>query len=192
MIFLLGAVPTGDEADSLPRLDEVSLLRRAAAGDDAAVRSLLDGYLPRVLGFVTLRLGGNASAAEDLAHETFLDAVKGAHSFRGEAALMSWLCTIARRKVAAFYDRERRETSAAERFTPPPFRDAHAQIDTRDQVIRGLGSLPPVYRQILVMKYLDELSVQEIARALGKTVVQVNSALQRARASFKAAIGPDR
>ncbi|MHB8511848.1 MAG: RNA polymerase sigma factor [Actinomycetota bacterium] len=171
------------------RVDEVSLLRRVASGDEVAVKSLLDGYLPRVLGFVTLRLGGNASAAEDVVHETIIDAVKGAHTFRGDSALSTWLCTIARRKVATHFEKERRRDDAMQAMIANEI-DAHNAIDTRDQVIRGLGALPPIYRQVLVMKYLDDMSAQDIATALGKTVVQVNSALQRARAAFKSQVGP--
>jgi RNA polymerase sigma factor (sigma-70 family) len=55
------------------------------------------------------------------------------------------------------------------------------EVEQRDQIVRALGLLPPIHRQVLVMKYLDELSVSEIAEDLGRSPVQIQSLLQRAR-----------
>ena len=67
--------------------------------------------------------------------------------------------------------------------------DGADDVDRRDEVTRALGRLPAVHRQVLVLKYLDELSVQQIATQLGRTSVQVQSLLQRARDGLRSELG---
>jgi RNA polymerase sigma-70 factor (ECF subfamily) len=161
---------------------EGALLAGAAAGELEAVRALLDVHAPVVYGFVFARLGGNEQAAEDVLQETLLEAVRSAHTFRGEAALTTWLCAIARRRLARHYETERRAAVARSGLVAVVEEDP---VELRDEVIRALGRLPPLHRQALTMKYLDDLSVEEIAAEVGRTRVQVQSLLQRARAGLR-------
>ncbi len=160
--------------------DDAELLGAVARGDPRAVRRLLDEAGPVLYGFVFGRVGGDSGAAEDIVQETLLEAVKGAEGFRGESALTTWLCAIARRRVARYYERERREEVARSGLTLVSSAGAGA-IDDRDEVLRALGRLSAVHRQVLVLKYLDDCTVGDIARAIGRTDVQVQSLLQRAR-----------
>jgi RNA polymerase sigma-70 factor (ECF subfamily) len=171
--------------------DDADLLRRAAAGEPEAVRALLDQTGPTVYGFVFARVGGNQAAAEDVVQDTFVEAVRSAHTFRGEAALSTWVCAIARRRLARHYEAERRQEVArhglvAVAGTPEPLvEDEPGLVEERDEVARALGQLPPVHRQVLVLKYLDDRSVEEIAAELGRSRVQVQSLLQRARIGLR-------
>lgn len=169
------------EADAPRPNAEVDLLLRAAAGDRDAVRRLLDEAGPVVYGFVFARLGGKAAVAEDIVQETFLEAVRSARGFRGEAALTTWLCTIARRRLARHYEGERRQEVARSSLSVVPDDAEPMSFDDRDVIVRALGSLSALHRQVLVLKYLDDRSVGEIASELGRTRVQVQSLLQRAR-----------
>lgn len=170
-----------------PRSADVELLNDAAAGKPDAVRRLLDESGPVVYGFIFGRVGGNPSVAEDLVQETLLEAVRSSHTFRGDSALTTWLCTIARRRVARFYDSERKAdvTRAGLSLVRDVPDHAEEDIDRADEVLRALGRLSAMHRQVLVMKYLDEMHVSEIAAELGKTKVQVQSLLQRARESLR-------
>jgi RNA polymerase sigma-70 factor, ECF subfamily len=170
-----GAIP-GDERDVL-------LLRRAAEGDSGAVRRLLDEVAPVVYGFVYARVGGDEASADDLLQETLLEAVRSARSYRGDAALSTWLCAIARRRLARHYESERRAeaTRRGLRAVPAVEVDSDTIVEERDEVVRALGRIPATHRQVLVLKYLDGLAVEEIAAELGRTRVQVQSLLQRAR-----------
>lgn len=178
-------------AEMLPAADATAadLLRRAAAGEPAAVRELLDGVGPVVYGFVYARLGGNEAAAEDVVQETFLEAMRSAPGFRGDSGLATWFCAIARRRLARHYEAERRESVARSGLTlvaaepaPEPAADA---VDRRDEMVRAMGRLPAAQRQVLVLKYLDDLPVAAIAEQLGRTPVQVQSLLQRAREGLR-------
>ena len=182
------AAPAGADAGG-----EVELLAGVVAGQPAAVRRLLDEVAPIVYGFVFARVGGDQPVAEDLLQETLFEAVRSAAGFRGEAALSTWMCAIARRRLARHYEAERRAETARAGLhvvvaTEPPVDDAEA-LERRDQVVRALGRLPSLHRQVLVLKYLDGLPVEEIAGQLGRSRVQVQSLLQRARAGLRAELG---
>jgi RNA polymerase sigma-70 factor (ECF subfamily) len=169
------------EADAPRPNADVDFLLRAAAGEREAVRRLLDEAGPIVYGFVFARVGGNAGTAEDVVQETFVEAVRSASGFRGEAALTTWLCTIARRRLARHYEGERRQEVARSSLSLVAADALPVTVEDRDTLVRALGALPALHRQVLVLKYLDDRSVGEIADELGRSRVQVQSLLQRAR-----------
>ncbi len=182
--------------DPAGHTDDLALLAATRAGDAGAVRRLLDEVAPVVYGFVFARLGGDEAAAEDVLQETLLEAVRSASSYRGEAALSTWLCAIARRRLARHYERERRMEAARQGLRALPDEpeeddDAEAAAARRDELVRALGRLPAVHRQVLVLKYLDGHSVEEIAEQLQRSRVQVQSLLQRARQGLRRALGSD-
>jgi RNA polymerase sigma-70 factor (ECF subfamily) len=159
---------------------DAALLRAVAQGEPAAVRRLLDDAGPVLYGFVFARVGGDAAVTEDIVQETLLEAVKGAAGFRGDAALTTWLCAIARRRLSRHYERERRETAARAELAHDVTVDV-SEVEERDEMVRALGRLSVIHRQVLTLKYLDDWTVGQIAREIGRTEVQVQSLLQRAR-----------
>lgn len=165
--------------------EEVALLQAVAGRRPDAVRRLLDEVAPVVYGFVYARVGGDAATAEDLLQETLLEAVRSAGSYRGDAALSTWMCAIARRRLARHYEAERKAETARKGLYALPGPDGGSAAlelaEQRDEVIRALGQLSPLHRQVLVLKYLDGCPVEEIAAQLGRSPVQVQSLLQRAR-----------
>lgn len=171
---------------------EAQRLAAAARGDADALRWLLDEVAPVVHGFLYARLGADASAVDDLLQDTVIEAVRGAEGFRGDSQLSTWMCAIARRRVARHYEQERREEvrRANLRLVPEIALDeALERAEQRDEVARALGRLPALHRQVLVLKYLDDLAVEEIATEVGRTRVQVQSLLQRARDGLRRELG---
>ena len=177
---------------------ESALLSGAAGGDPDAVRAFIDSVGPVAYGFVFARVGGNEPAAQDLLQETLIEALRSAPTFRGDASLRTWVCAIARRRLARHYEAERRQAVASSGLallggigglagagTGPGEGD---EVERRDEIVRALGLLTPIHRQVLVMKYLDELSVSEIAEELGRSPVQIQSLLQRARDGLRRAL----
>ncbi|HUR49077.1 MAG TPA: sigma-70 family RNA polymerase sigma factor [Acidimicrobiales bacterium] len=175
------------------RSADVALLADAASGKPEAVRRLLDDSGPVVYGFLYGRVGGNPAVAEDLVQETLLEAVRSSHTFRGDSALTTWLCTIARRRLARYYESERKAdvTRAGLSLVRDVPDHAEEDVDRADEVLRALGRLSAMHRQVLVMKYLDEMHVSEMAAELGKTKVQIQSLLQRARDSLRREMSPE-
>jgi len=171
-------------------VEDVEWLRAAARGDARAVRRLLDDAGPVVYGYVHARVGGNEEAAADIVQDTFLEAMRSADTFRGDAAVTTWLCAIASRRLARHYEAERRQEEARRGLHALPAVELAAadDVDERDRIVRALGRLSGVHRQVLVMKYLDGRAVAEIADELGRSRVQVQSLLQRAREHLRRAL----
>jgi RNA polymerase sigma-70 factor (ECF subfamily) len=177
--------------------NESALLAGAAGGDPEAVRAFIDSVGPVVYGFLYARVGGDDPVAQDLLQETLIEALRSAPTFRGDASLRTWVCAIARRRLARHYEAERRQAVAESGLAllggsgglaggaGPGGRD---EVERRDEIVRGLGRLPAVHRQVLVMKYLDELPVSAIADELGRSPVQIQSLLQRARDGLRRAL----
>ena len=106
--------------------------------------------------------------------------------------MKTWLCAIARRRLARHYEAERRAALTRVGLTvvaDAAVEDRNVDVERRDEVTRALGALPPMHRQVLVLKYLDDRSVEQIAEELGRTRVQVQSMLQRARAGLREELG---
>lgn len=181
------------EAERYP--SESALLSGAAGGDPDAVRALLDSVGPVVYGFVFARVGGSEPAAQDLLQDTLIEALRSAPTFRGDSSLRTWVCAIARRRLARHYEAERRQAVAESGLAllggigglagAGATGGGGDEVERRDEIVRALGRLPAVHRQVLVLKYLDELSVSAIADELGRSPVQVQSLLQRAREGLR-------
>lgn len=167
-------------------------LQAAAAGDARAVRWLLDEVAPIVHGFVYARVGGDAAVAEDLLQETVIEAVRSAAGFRGDAQLSTWMCAIARRRLARHYEAERKAELGRSRLrlvAEATLDESLQQAEQREEVAQALGRLPALHRQVLVLKYLDGLSVEDVAAQVGRSRVQVQSLLQRAREGLRRELG---
>jgi RNA polymerase sigma-70 factor (ECF subfamily) len=171
---------------------DAKLLRSAAGGNAAAVKWLLDDIAPIVHGFIWARVGGDSAVAEDLLQETLLAAVASADSFRGESAASTWMCGIARHRLARHWEQERRSAVTRSRLRDVASEQPTALEDEllrREAVAHALGRLPALHRQVLVLKYLDGFEVQDIAGQVGRSRVQVQSLLQRARDGLRRELG---
>src|SRR5437764_11080688 len=117
-------VPVPASAD-----DPAELLREAAAGEPAAVRRLLDETGDMLYGFVFARVGGDRQAAEDVVQDTYLEAMRSAPTFRGDALLSTWLCAIARHRLGRHYETERRQAAAEHNLRLVRTEDAEPDAD---------------------------------------------------------------
>ncbi len=175
-----------------PSSDAERLLA-AAAGRSDAVQWLLDEVAPIVHGFLWARVGGDRQVAEDLLQETVVAALGSAANYRGEAAASTWMCGIARHLLARHWEMERRAEVTTSRLRvvadQQDSRDEIEELARREDVAAALGRLPALQRQVLTLKYLDGLPVQEIAAQVGRTRVQVQSLLQRGRDGLRRELG---
>lgn len=168
------------------------------AGDRGAAEAFFHRHLDSLYEFVHYRVGRRASVAEDVVQETFLTAFQRLASFDARSSLFTWLCGIARNKI--------REEARVRR--PRPIEDVLAETDGEIEAILGaiereplpewvlereetaelvgatLSSLSPDYREALLSKYVDGLSVAEIGARGGKSEKAAESTLHRARLAF--------
>ena len=170
----------------------------AAFADEASFRAWYDAMLPRVYGFIASRCGGPGLLAEELTQQTFVDATRHRATFDGRSEVTTWICGIARHKLADHFRRlerdERRRIRFVGRETPDDVStDAWGASDERDAIERALRTLPAAQRAALIFRHLDGLPVREIAALLGRSESAVESLLARARQTFRTAYeGQDR
>lgn len=179
-------------------IDDRALVRRMLAGDEQAFESFFDSHVQRLFRFARTRVD-NEAAAEDVVQSTLVTAVRKLGTWRGEAALFTWLCTICRREIARHWEQTGR-TPVVRPFDDDPEVRAHLEAlaadidgperelerrDTARLVQLTLDTLPGRYGDVLEWKYIQGLAVAEIAERLESTPKAIESMLTRARAAFR-------
>ena len=175
------------------------LARRMLAGEEAAFNEFFDRHFPGLYRYCLPRLGYDGADAEDVAQTTICTAISKLSTYRGEAALFTWLCAICRheigealrrrvRRAAVVLDESPEINAALESLSD---RDPdHPQTSLeRDELVRAVHAmliqLPAHYAEILTLKYLEGLSVNEIAERLQTNPKAAESLLTRARQAFR-------
>ena len=189
-----------------PTMDsEKQLIARILAGETQMFHDLIRPYEKMV--FVTIfAMVRNEAEAEDGAQETMISAFKNLKSFRGEAKFSTWLVTIAmnegRRRLrkakgmptdSLDEDKEEHEGD----FTPAALTDwreipseALEKKEMSARIREAVAELPELYREVLVLRDLEELNQEETAAALGIKVNLVKVRLHRARMMLQKKLVP--
>jgi RNA polymerase sigma-70 factor (ECF subfamily) len=184
--------------------EDRQLVQRLLNGDELSFRGFFQDYFPRLFRFLLRRVGHDEEAARDLTQAVLARGVRKLHLYRGEASLFTWLCQIARHELADSLARTTRQGAAfgslVAREENPAVRSAlesiPAERDWEPEGIRqreelagvvhaALDYLPQRYAQVLELKYLEDLTVEDVAERLGMTSTAVQSLLARARSAFR-------
>ena len=172
---------------------EMTLAQAIVRGDTDAFDTFYERYVDRLYQMIYYHLSAQQADAEDVLQETMVAALKALPRFRGEARLYTWLCAIAQHKII---DHRRRGGSSGEKNAVPlddayavPDGNGYAQgTETRLLVRQALADLPDAHRQMLLLKYVQGLSVDEIAVVTGRSFKSVESLLTRARNGLREAL----
>jgi RNA polymerase sigma-70 factor, ECF subfamily len=173
------------------------------AGEEPAFESFFERYFPGLYRFALSRLRYDADAAEEVAQAALAKAVTKLHTYRGEAALFTWLCTFCRHEISGYCRRRGREQTVDLAEDSPEVRaaldllacgprDPEALVQQKEVarlVQATLDHLPRRYGDALEWKYVHGLSVVEIADRLGIGAKAAESVLTRARDAFRAGFG---
>ena len=158
-------------------------------GDAIAFRAWYDDAVGRVYGYLYGRCGGDIEVAEEITQQTFLQAIRHWQAFDGRSDAVTWLCSIARNKLTDLYrerDRQhRRHIQLVVREIESQRPDPDHDIDDRDAVVSALRQLPDVERTALVLRYVDDLSVREIATLLSRSIDGTDALIRRAKERFR-------
>lgn len=170
--------------------DQENIIARARRGDADAFEQLVIAYRDQVFR-LALRMCGNEADADEVAQEAFLSAWKALPNFRGDSQFSTWLYQLTSHAAIDLLRREKRQI-AAEDITevsvsdPAPSPQQQAErSETRQAVRDAMGQLSPEYRQIVVLRFLQELSYEEIGAVLKLPPGTVKSRLNRAKAQLK-------
>ncbi|HKH82231.1 MAG TPA: sigma-70 family RNA polymerase sigma factor [Gemmatimonadales bacterium] len=169
------------------RVHEQELIGRVLAGDPSAERALYDAHVDRIFRLV-YRMAGDLDRAQDYTQETFIRAFQKLREFRGEAALSTWLGSIAisitlngLRKVRRLRDREIDLDGTLQVGST----DRQAEPDLKERLARAIDELPDGYRAVFVMHDVEGYTHQEIAASLGVHPGTSKAQLFRARARLR-------
>jgi RNA polymerase sigma-70 factor, ECF subfamily len=167
----------------------VSSLEPAAGDGPTDLLALYDRTLPQVYGYLVARVH-HQPLAEDLTAETFLAAVEALERRPEQQVSAGWLITVARNKLVDHWRRQAREErsrhlTAAEDAAPDATERAVEERFERARARAVLGELGAHHRAALTLRYVDGLSVPEVAEHLGRTVHATEALLVRARNAFR-------
>jgi RNA polymerase sigma-70 factor (ECF subfamily) len=129
---------------------------------------------------------GDRATAEDLTQETFAAVVLAARAGRTDALTIPWVMGIARHKLVDHYRRMERERRRLERLwtAAPRLETVAGHGHDGGEIVDVLRRLSPEHRLVLVLRYYEELSAEQIATTIGRSVHATNSLLSRARTAF--------
>jgi RNA polymerase sigma-70 factor (ECF subfamily) len=180
---------TGTSATQAPTDQE--LVRRAQADDERAFGELVNRYEAKVYS-LSLRMLRNPEDAEDVLQDTFLRAYRGLKSFQGNSTFSTWIYRIAansalmrlRKKqlpTVSIEDADEREAPLnIVDWRPGPVEQLLTE-ETREAMEQAIEALPPEFRQVFILRDVEELSNAEVADVLDLSVAAVKSRLHRAR-----------
>ena len=162
------------------------ILEACRRGDREAFRALYEAYKDKVYSIAFYFFHGDAAAASDVTQQVFLKLIGGMARYRGDSAFSTWLYRIV---VNACVDRSRRhraEIAVPEPGTLDRVADSalsHEALFARSEVARSvkdaIAALPPKLRMAILMRYFDELSYTDLAKALNCSIGTVSSRLSR-------------
>jgi RNA polymerase sigma-70 factor (ECF subfamily) len=176
--------------DQAEQIYERLLVVRASAGDEAAFAELVERYSPRLRYFLQ-KLLASADAADDALQDVWLDVFRSLPRLADPQALAAWLYRIARDRAFGRLRKSGRaeqlanegsvvdETAAKEdEFSPEDAKRIHAALDT----------LPPEQREVLVLRFLEEMSYDQIARIVGCQLGTVRSRIFYGKRALRSAL----
>ena len=140
-------------------------------------------YLPSVYGYLLRLCAGDRAQAEDLTQDVWFALVDELNHGHVERADVRWLMSVARSR---FVDHARRERLVRSKLALLRRVDRQDAGDsTRSEVLAHLAGVQPLHRAVLVLRYVDDLPVSEVAATIGRDLTATNSLLARARAELR-------
>ena len=172
---------------------ERTLIIAAQSGDETALATLYDAYVDRIYRYIYYRVD-NRQTAEDITGEVFLRLVEGLSSYQDrEISILAWLYRIAHARLVDHYRRVNRAGDAQDIDTlslaSDDDMDSMLMSNYRQEQVRhALKTLTEEQQQVIVMRFIEGLSLQETADLLGKTLGSVKVMQHRALSSLSRAL----
>jgi RNA polymerase sigma-70 factor, ECF subfamily len=190
-----------DDAEPVPVLrradQEQALIERCLAGETECFRPLVQRY-QRIAFSVALRMLGSRADAEDISQQAFVDSFSALDRFRGEGrenAFSTWLLRIvinrakdvlkSKKRTEEPLDTEIASDGAMFSHDPTNPETRLRQSEDRQMLEKALLRVPPKYREVLVLKDVEDLSYEEIRSILGLPITTLKIRVVRARAMMR-------
>ncbi len=183
------------------QISEKELVQKAQAGDFTAFNQLIEQYRQKIYR-LALKMAKNEQDAEDIFQDTFLKAIDKIGQFRAESSFGTWLYAIAVNVARARYGRSfEKDLLPLEEYLPVKPGESEARPGTlydwddplskmtagevQQKLSKAITELPLKYRVAFLLRYIEEMSVQEVAQAMNLTVAAAKSRILRARLALR-------
>ena len=181
-----------------PARSDADLVSRLQRGDDDAFEAIVRAHGGRLLS-VARRLLGNDADAQDAVQDAFIRAFKAIHTFEGRAQLSTWLHRIVvNTALMKLRQRRRHPEDSMDELLPDFQSDGHQTVASRDwsdavlerketaALVRdAIARLPDQYREVLVLRDIEDHDTAETAELLGTTPTAIKVRLHRARQALR-------
>jgi RNA polymerase sigma-70 factor (ECF subfamily) len=167
------------------KLIEQVLILRCQIGDKDALAGLIERYQAPLRYFIS-RLSDNPETAEDIFQDTWLTVIRRIHSLKKTDAFSSWLYRIARHKVYQRFRRKRKLSELNENIAVP--NDTENDVfSTEDaaKIHRCLKELLPEYKEVLMLRFLEQMSYEQISQVINCKLGTVKSRIHYAKLALK-------
>ncbi len=171
--------------NSSDKLIEQVLILRCQIGDKDAFAGLIERYQAPLRYFIS-RLSANPETAEDIFQDTRLTVIRRIHSLKKTDAFSTWLYRIARNKVYQQFRRKRKLSELNENIAVP--NDTENDVfSTEDaaKIHRCLKELLPEYREVLMLRFLEQMSYEQISQVINCRLGTVKSRIHYAKLALK-------
>ena len=181
-------------------LEDKKLVKQLLAGNEQAFDQFFDENFARLYRFALTRLADDPDAAKEVAQITLSKAVRKLHTYKAEAALFTWLCSICRNETSDWLAKQGRYRehivlaedfpevrAAVESFQAPEQMspDRHyKRVEMLRLIQTALDSLPARYGDVLEWKYIEGHSIKEISERMDIGTEATQSLLARAKRAF--------
>jgi len=151
--------------------DEESLVRRAQHRDQEAFAQLYEEHFDKIYRYVTLKIG-NATEAEDMTQQVFLNALQSISSFKWKGIPFSaWLFRIAHNQVVDYFRSKKRTTVPLDESLASNNNNPQLVVEQKldiEQLLLATKQLTDAQREVISLRFAGELSIAQVAKAMGK------------------------
>lgn len=165
------------------------IVRRINAGSQEAFTELYQKYSDLLFAYLLRRLDNDRDVAIDIWQETWLVAVEKISDFKSDCTVFTWLCAIANNKISDYFrlKEKHRKFDTVMKLTIDIDYDEVDVVneDVQETVIKVLADLSDEHRYLLMARYFENKSVDEISLQIGKSYKATESLLTRSRNAFR-------
>jgi len=173
---------------------DTRLAKMSRTGDRRAFSELVDRYKDKIY-YLAYRMLGNVQEAEDIVQETFLRVFANLYRYNENQKFSTWIYRIAtnlcidrlrKRKAVYSLDAEMPDQEGREYYTTlnskdPTPEQQYVLSETQETIRRAIDSMPEKYKAVILLRYMHDMSLQEIGEALDMPVTTVKTRVHRGR-----------
>ena len=168
---------------------EQLLLLRCQAGDDAAFTEIVERYSPRLRYYLRKMLGHSASV-DDVLQEVWLGVLRGLPKLTDTMAFSAWIYRVARNRSAIAWRKHDQDCRVVAQFEERAESEDESEFDAEDaaRVHAALDELAQDHREVLVLRFLEDMSYEDMAQATGCHIGTIRSRLHYAKRALRYAL----